>query len=108
MIGSLPVFFSNFKNKLLRTVRYYMLPRLLSGGEKRKIEPSERSKAMSQQLNICVSSSQSDGYVASVRCVSVRERILRFLFGSKNRLTIIVPGETVEELAIHEIKERST
>lgn len=63
---------------------------------------------MSQQLNISVSSSKSDGHVASVRCVSVRERILRFLFGSKKRVTIIVPGETVEELAIHEIKERST
>lgn len=63
---------------------------------------------MSQQLNICFSSPKSDGHVASVRCISVRERILRFLFGSPKRLTIIVPGVTVEELAIHEIKERST
>ncbi|WP_443872516.1 hypothetical protein [Megasphaera sp.] len=62
---------------------------------------------MSQRLNICVSPTKSGGQVAAVRCVSVRERILRFLLGGKEKLTIIVPGDSVEELAIHEVKERS-
>jgi hypothetical protein len=35
----------------------------------------------------------------------VRERLLRFLLGDKHKLTIIVPGDTVSELAIKEIKE---
>ena len=37
--------------------------------------------------------------------VTVRERFLRFLLGDKQKLTIIVPGNTVSELAIAEIKE---
>ena len=62
---------------------------------------------MSQRLNICVSPTKSGGQDAAVRCVSVRERILRFLLGGTEKLTIIVPGDSVEELAIHEVKERS-
>ena len=62
---------------------------------------------MSQRLSICVSPTKSGGQAAAVRCVSVRERILRFLLGGKEKLTIIVPGDSVEELAIHEVKKRS-
>ena len=45
---------------------------------------------------------KNDG-VAAVRKVSVREKLLRFLFGDKAKLTVIVPGDTVEELAITEV-----
>lgn len=62
---------------------------------------------MSQRLSICMSPTKGDGHIAAVRCVSVRERILRFLLGGKEKLTIIVPGDSIEELAIHEVKERS-
>ena len=41
----------------------------------------------------------------SVRSVSVRERFMRFLLGDKVRLTVIVPGSTVEELSIREVAE---
>lgn len=41
--------------------------------------------------------------IAAVRKVSVREKFLRFLFGDKTRLTVIVPGDTVQELEIREI-----
>ena len=40
-----------------------------------------------------------------MRHVSVRERLMRFLFGDKVRLTVIVPGSTVEELSIWEVAE---
>ena len=44
----------------------------------------------------------------SCRNVSVRERFLRFLFGEKQRLTIIVPGGSVRELAVSEVMEEET
>ncbi|WP_292108086.1 hypothetical protein [Megasphaera sp.] len=62
---------------------------------------------MKQRLSICVSPTKDDSQIAAVRCMSVRERILRFLLGSKEKLTIIVPGDSVKELAIHEVKEGS-
>ena len=42
-----------------------------------------------------------------VRCckVSVRERILRFLLGDKQKLTVLVPGDSVKTLSICEIPE---
>ena len=33
------------------------------------------------------------------------QRFLRFLFGSKQKITILVPGDTVDEIAICESKE---
>ena len=33
----------------------------------------------------------------------MRERILRLLFGQPCKMTILVPGDTVEEVAIREI-----
>ena len=41
----------------------------------------------------------------SVRSVSVRERLMRFLLGDKVKLTVIVPGSSVEELSIREVAE---
>ena len=35
----------------------------------------------------------------------MRERFLRFLLGEKRRLTIIVPGDSVRELAVSEVME---
>lgn len=35
----------------------------------------------------------------------MRERLLRRLFGEMRRVTIIVPGGSVEELAVKEIAE---
>ncbi len=38
-------------------------------------------------------------------CVTVREKFLRFLFGRRQRLTVIVPGDSVESLSINEVAE---
>ncbi len=60
---------------------------------------------MKHNLKISVSKSlQTDGIIAC-RSVSVRERLLRFLFGEKQKLTILVPGDSVEEVAICEAKK---
>lgn len=60
---------------------------------------------MKHTLQIRVSRAPVNGGVVSCRKVSVRERFLRFLLGDKQRLTVIVPGQTVEEVSIREIGE---
>ena len=67
--------------------------------------PQEGGKAMKQRVSISVLAAKGSGHLAAVRSVSVRERILRFLLGGKEKVTIIVPGDSVEELAIREINE---
>ena len=61
---------------------------------------------MLPRLFHCVSPSKADGDVAAARCVPVRERILRFLFVRKEKLPMIIPGDSVKEMAIHEVKGR--
>ena len=60
---------------------------------------------MKQTLQISVSKKPVNGGAVSVRHVSIRERLMRFLFGDTVRLTVIVPGNSVEELSIREIAE---
>ena len=43
--------------------------------------------------------------VAVVRNFRVRERLMHRLFGGMTRMTVIVPGDTVEEVSITEVKE---
>lgn len=60
---------------------------------------------MNHTLQISVSKEPKTKGIAAVRQVSVREKFLRFLLGDKTRLTVIVPGDTVEALAIKEVPE---
>ena len=43
---------------------------------------------------------KADEKRSALHTISLRERILRFLFGRKQQITIIVPGDSVKELAI--------
>lgn len=60
---------------------------------------------MKHTLQIRVSKKPVNGGTVSVRNVSVREKLLRFLLGDKVKLTVIVPGSSVEELSVREITE---
>lgn len=60
---------------------------------------------MEHTLKISVSKKPASGGIVSCRHISVRERFLRFLLGEKRRLTIIVPGDSVRELAVSEVME---
>lgn len=60
---------------------------------------------MKHNLKISVSKTPQTGGIVTCRNVTIRERFLRFLLGDKHKLTILVPGDTVQELAISEIKE---
>lgn len=60
---------------------------------------------MKHNLKISVSKTPQSGGIVSCCNVTIREHLLRFLLGDKQKLTILVPGDTVQELAISEIKE---
>ena len=57
---------------------------------------------MKHALKIKVSKGNENGGVVAIRQKTVREKLLRFLFGVPMRLTVIVPGDTVEEVGIRE------
>lgn len=59
---------------------------------------------MKHSLKIIVSKKPINGGIVACRQVNVRERLLRFLLGDKQKLTVIVPGDSVEEVAIKEIE----
>lgn len=60
---------------------------------------------MKHNLKISVSKETKYGGIVSCRNITIRERFLRFFFGNKQKLTILVPGDTVQELSICEVKE---
>lgn len=60
---------------------------------------------MKHNLKISVSKQPQTGGIVTCRNVTIRERILRFLLGDKQRITILIPGDSVEELAICETKK---
>lgn len=58
---------------------------------------------MKHHMTISVSKAvPPDGGIMDCRRITMRERILRFLFGEKKRLTIIVPGDSVDEVDIRQ------
>lgn len=63
---------------------------------------------MRHTLKISVTKERQNDGIAAVRKVSVREKFLRFLFGDKAKLTVIVPGDSVEEVAITEVGKEAT
>ena len=62
---------------------------------------------MKHALNIRVSKKPVNGGIVACRKVSIREKLFRFLLGDKTRLTVIVPGDTVEEVAISEVSSEA-
>lgn len=58
---------------------------------------------MKHNLKISVSKKPKYGGIVSCRTISVRERILRLLLGSPTKLTIVVPGDSVQSLSINEV-----
>ena len=60
---------------------------------------------MKHNLKISVSKHPQSGGIVSCRNVTIRERFLRFLLGDKQKLTILVPGDTYRNSLSSEIKE---
>ena len=59
---------------------------------------------MHHTMQISVSKKPKNS-VAVVRRLTGREKLMHRLFGSMTRMTVIVPGDTVEEVSITEVKE---
>ena len=75
-------------------------PWLLGEGVK-KYRPFRGGEcAMNHALNIKVSKERMNRGIMACRQLTLRERLLRFLLGSPVRLTIVVPGDSVDEVAI--------
>jgi hypothetical protein len=58
---------------------------------------------MRQNLKISVVKDHANGGAVTCRSITMREKILRFFLGAPQRLTVIVPGESVDEIAISEV-----
>lgn len=55
---------------------------------------------MKRKLKISVSKEPRTGGIITCRNISIRERLLRFLMGDKRRVTVLIPGDSVGEIAI--------
>lgn len=62
---------------------------------------------MKHTLKISVSKKPRADSIVNFHSVSVREKFLRLLFGMPCKMTILVPGDSVEELSIHEVGEEA-
>ena len=59
---------------------------------------------MKHALNITVSKERQNSGIMACRQLTVRERLLRLLLGAPVKLTVIVPGDSVDEVSIYEKK----
>ncbi len=60
---------------------------------------------MKHKLQICVSDKPRKNDIVSCKNITLRERVMRLLFGRQQKIMILVPSDTIEELAITQIKE---
>lgn len=60
---------------------------------------------MKHKVKISVSESPHTGGNVTCRNVGIRERILRFLIGEKQRVTVLIPGDSIREIAICEAEK---
>ena len=60
---------------------------------------------MKHNLKISVSQKPQQGGIVQCRNVSLREKMLTWLFGPKEKLLILVPGNSVETVSISEVPE---
>lgn len=60
---------------------------------------------MAEKLKITVSKKDMSADVASCRTISIRERLLRRLFGYNRKVTILIPGDRIAQVAVEQIPE---
>ena len=60
---------------------------------------------MKHKLKINISDNDRDLGIVKCRNVTLRERFLQYLLGRKQRVTIIVPGNSVKSVDICEVSE---
>ena len=60
---------------------------------------------MKHNHNISVSKKPPEGGIVQCRNVSLREKLLTRLFGRREKLMLLVPGNSVESVCITEVPE---
>ena len=55
---------------------------------------------MKQKLTIHVSKHPQADSVVTCKNVTLREKLLNFIFGNKRRMTVLIPGDDVGEISI--------
>jgi hypothetical protein len=65
-------------------------------------------KQPTHRIKIGVSNKSSRNNIVRCRRVTLRERILRWIFGDLRRVTIIVPSDNVRDITIQEAKPDGT
>lgn len=60
---------------------------------------------MRHTLSIKVTKQHENGGILAVRQVTIREKLLRSLLGSPVKLTVLVPGDSVDEVGIKEVAD---
>lgn len=60
---------------------------------------------MKHNLQISVSDKPQRNSMVSCKNITLRERFLRMLFGRKQKITVLVPSDSIEELAITKVKK---
>lgn len=58
---------------------------------------------MRHNLNIRVSDKPRNGGVVACRTVSIREKLFTLLLGPKQKVMVVVPGNSIESIAITEV-----
>ena len=76
--------------------------------DKRYSVSRKEETVMTHSLKICVSKKPMNGGLINVRNVTLREKVLRWLLGAPQKLTIIVPGNSIESVNIAEIIQGGT
>jgi len=57
---------------------------------------------MKHNLTISVSKKPQTGGIVACRTVTVREKLMKLFLGDLQKVTILVPGDSVDEVAIKE------
>lgn len=60
---------------------------------------------MKHSIKIRVSKDLQDNGIVACRSITLREKFLTKLLGSKQKVLVLVPGDSVESIAITEIEE---
>ena len=76
--------------------------------DKRYSVSRKEENDMTHSLKISVSKKPMNGGLINVRNVTLREKVLRWLLGAPQKLTIIVPGNSIESVNIAEIVQGGT
>jgi len=62
---------------------------------------------MKHNLKISISKEAPGGGIIRCRNITLRERLLKRLFGEKCKMTVIIPGDSVECVSIQEFAKEA-